>query len=64
MRRCVVTAEIDSRDDSYRWVLTWLMSHPELATNTHFTVSTTLRRYGHTAPEDEESSGGSDGLGW
>merc|ERR1712166_211254 len=29
-RRIVVRAEFDSRDDSYRWITSWLAKHPAL----------------------------------
>eukprot|EP01063_Lacrimia_lanifica_P015739 TRINITY_DN22407_c0_g1_i1.p1 TRINITY_DN22407_c0_g1~~TRINITY_DN22407_c0_g1_i1.p1 ORF type:complete len:443 (+),score=146.49 TRINITY_DN22407_c0_g1_i1:39-1367(+) len=50
LRRCVVRAEFDSRDDSYRWVVAWLTEHPAFERrNTHFTVSTSLQRVGSTS---------------
>ncbi len=45
-QRFVVRADFDSRDDSYRWLLAWLMSHPHYATTTRFSVLTTLQRVG------------------
>lgn len=32
VRRVVVRAEFDSRDDSYRWLVAWLSQHPHYAT--------------------------------
>ncbi|KAL1511793.1 hypothetical protein AB1Y20_005079 [Prymnesium parvum] len=59
LRRCVVRAELDSRDDSYRWVVAWLAAHPSAREARHVTVCTSLRRVGHTpidadADADEE----------
>jgi chaperone BCS1 len=44
--RLAVRAEFDSRDDSYRWLLAWLMTHPHYAAGTRFSVLTTLKRVG------------------
>ena len=53
--RCfAVRAEFDSRDDSYRWMLQWLTSHPQLQNTHRFSVCTTLRRVGHTTLSEEE----------
>ena len=54
LRRMVVRAEIDSKDDSYRWVLQWLAAHPHFSEGTRFTVSTTLRRFGASSLEYTE----------
>ena len=44
--RLAVRAEFDSRDDSYRWLLAWLMAHPHYAARDQFSVLTTLKRVG------------------
>ncbi|KAG0248773.1 hypothetical protein BG011_009927 [Mortierella polycephala] len=43
-KRVVVTAEFDSRDESYSWILNWLSDHPYSKTATQFSVSTTIAR--------------------
>ncbi|KAG0313743.1 hypothetical protein BGZ99_008600 [Dissophora globulifera] len=43
-KRIVVTAEFDSRDESYSWILNWLSDHPYSQTATQFSVSTTIAR--------------------
>ena len=44
--RLALRAEFDSRDDSYRWLLAWLMPHPHYAAGDRFGVLTTLERVG------------------
>lgn len=53
LRRCVVRAEFDSRDDSYRWLVSWLATHPSQQEVKHFSISTTLRRIGYTQLSDD-----------
>ena len=57
LRRCVVRAEFDSRDDSYRWIIAWLTQNASFRASTHFTVTTTLQRLGSSStaadPDDE-----------
>ncbi|KAG0212169.1 hypothetical protein BGX28_006715 [Mortierella sp. GBA30] len=43
-KRIIVTAEFDSRDESYSWILNWLSDHPYSKTATQFSVSTTIAR--------------------
>ncbi|KAF9410530.1 hypothetical protein BGZ94_001621 [Podila epigama] len=43
-KRIVVTAEFDSRDESYSWILNWLSDHPYAQKATNFSVSTTIAR--------------------
>ncbi|KAG9319606.1 hypothetical protein KVV02_002136 [Mortierella alpina] len=43
-KRIVVTAEFDSRDESYSWILNWLSDHPYSKKATQFSVSTTIAR--------------------
>ena len=44
--RLPVRAEFDSQDDSYRWLLAWLMAHPHYAAGDQLSVLTTLKRVG------------------
>ena len=53
VRRFVVRAEFDSRDDSYRWLVAWLAEHPHYATTKRFSVLTTLKRLGASAMETD-----------
>ncbi|WIA09054.1 hypothetical protein OEZ85_008468 [Tetradesmus obliquus] len=41
-RHVMVTAEIDSRDDAYRWVMHWLSQHPKFSNSTMVSVTTNL----------------------
>ncbi|KAF9911271.1 hypothetical protein EC991_004169 [Linnemannia zychae] len=43
-RQVVVSAEFDSRDESYSWILNWLSDHPYSKKATQFSVSTTIAR--------------------
>ncbi|KAG0226306.1 hypothetical protein BGW42_003765 [Actinomortierella wolfii] len=43
-KQIVVTAEFDSRDESYSWILNWLSEHPYSRKATNFSVSTTIAR--------------------
>ncbi|KAF9917308.1 mitochondrial chaperone [Lobosporangium transversale] len=43
-KKIIVTAEFDSRDESYSWILNWLSDHPYSKKATHFSVSTTIAR--------------------
>ncbi|KAF9202544.1 hypothetical protein BGZ49_007311 [Haplosporangium sp. Z 27] len=43
-KQIVVTAEFDSRDESYSWILNWLSDHPYSKKTTQFSVSTTIAR--------------------
>ncbi|OZJ05905.1 hypothetical protein BZG36_01175 [Bifiguratus adelaidae] len=45
-KRIVVTAEFDSRDESYSWILNWLTDHPYSTKATQFSVSTSICRAG------------------
>lgn len=53
VRKFVVRAEFDSRDDSYRWLVAWLAEHPHYATTKRFSVLTTLKRLGASAMETD-----------
>ncbi|KAJ3067848.1 hypothetical protein HK102_007324, partial [Quaeritorhiza haematococci] len=55
----IVSAEFDSRDESYSWILNFLSEHPMSKRTTRFSVSTTLAVPGQMAyltmpPEDRE----------
>jgi chaperone BCS1 len=52
LRRVVLHAEFDSRDDSYRWLVAWLAVHPHFQTTRRFSVVTTLRRLGASHLDD------------
>ncbi|KAF9111105.1 hypothetical protein BGX27_005395 [Mortierella sp. AM989] len=43
-KQIIVTAEFDSRDESYSWILNWLSDHPYSKKTTQFSVSTTIAR--------------------
>ncbi|KAF9136450.1 hypothetical protein BG015_003128, partial [Linnemannia schmuckeri] len=43
-KQIVVSAEFDSRDESYSWILNWLSDHPYSKRATQFSVSTTIAR--------------------
>ncbi|KAI1319520.1 hypothetical protein EDD11_003790 [Mortierella claussenii] len=43
-KQIVITAEFDSRDESYSWILNWLSDHPYSKKATQFSVSTTIAR--------------------
>ena len=57
LRRYVVRAEFDSRDDSYRWLISWLAEHPSQMETKHFSVTTTLRRLGHSQLSSDDDGG-------
>ena len=63
VRRCVVRAEFDSRDDSYRWLVLWLASHPHYAGTKRFSVLTSLRRLGASSMETDSLAQGQGGAG-
>ncbi|KAF9920952.1 hypothetical protein FBU30_009064 [Linnemannia zychae] len=43
-KQVIVSAEFDSRDESYSWILNWLSDHPYSKKATQFSVSTTIAR--------------------
>ncbi|KAF9433034.1 hypothetical protein BGZ76_009971 [Entomortierella beljakovae] len=47
-KQIVVTAEFDSRDESYSWILNWLSDHPYSKNATQFSVLTTIARGAQT----------------
>ena len=55
LRRVVVRADFDSRDDSYRWMVTWLARHPQFRTARRFSVVTSLQRLGATRLDEHEA---------
>jgi mitochondrial chaperone BCS1 len=57
LRRLMLHAEFDSRDDSYRWLTSWLASHPHFQTTRRFSVVTTLRRLGYSSVDDDNVQG-------
>jgi hypothetical protein len=44
-------AEIDSRDDAYRWIMLWLAQHPDVADSPRVSISTSPSAFGSTAVE-------------
>ena len=57
LRRFVARADFDSRDDSYRWMVSWLASQRVVGEARAYTVTTTLRRLGATGDD-----GGDEGV--
>ncbi|CAM0142099.1 unnamed protein product [Umbelopsis sp. WA50703] len=49
-KRVVVTANFDSRDESYSWILNWLNEHPYSNVATQFSVSTVISRGAQRLP--------------
>ncbi|KAI8066466.1 BCS1 N terminal-domain-containing protein [Gongronella butleri] len=45
-KKTIVTAEFDSRDESYSWILNWLSEQPYSQHATQFSVTTTISRHG------------------
>ncbi|KAI8391647.1 P-loop containing nucleoside triphosphate hydrolase protein [Radiomyces spectabilis] len=45
-KRTIVTADFDSRDESYSWILNWLSEHPYTRNARQFSVSTSIGRAG------------------
>lgn len=58
LRRFVARADFDSRDDSYRWMVSWLAAQEAVGEGRSYTVTTTLRRLGAAGDE-----GGGDDSG-
>ncbi|KAI8338985.1 P-loop containing nucleoside triphosphate hydrolase protein [Chlamydoabsidia padenii] len=45
-KKTVVTAQFDSNDESFSWILNWLSEHPYAQQANQFSVSTTITRAG------------------
>lgn len=45
-RQLVLSAEFNSRDDSFRWIISWLSEHPAVSDGKQFAVFTSLRYLG------------------
>lgn len=45
-KRAITSADFDSRDESYSWILNWLSEHPYSQKACQFTVSTSISRAG------------------
>ncbi|KAI8882502.1 hypothetical protein K501DRAFT_251249 [Backusella circina FSU 941] len=45
-KKTIVTADFDSRDESYSWLLNWLSDQPYSKKTSRFSVSTTISRAG------------------
>ncbi|KAK9761374.1 hypothetical protein K7432_013773 [Basidiobolus ranarum] len=55
-RNYITTAEFDSRDESYSWILNWLNDHPYSKQATRFSVATTISRTGQKITGEGEDS--------
>ncbi|ORY06295.1 mitochondrial chaperone BCS1-like protein [Basidiobolus meristosporus CBS 931.73] len=55
-RNYITTAEFDSRDESYSWILNWLNDHPYSKQATRFSVATTISRSGQKITGEGEDS--------
>ncbi|KAI8983812.1 P-loop containing nucleoside triphosphate hydrolase protein [Pilobolus umbonatus] len=49
-KKTIVTADFDSRDDSYSWILNWLSDLPYSHNTSRFSVSTSILRAGQRLP--------------
>lgn len=60
----MVQAEIDSRDDAYRWVMHWLSKHPKFVNATSVSVTTNLTgTFGTSIPAIASSAAAADAGG-
>ncbi|PHZ08219.1 P-loop containing nucleoside triphosphate hydrolase protein [Rhizopus microsporus ATCC 52813] len=49
-KKTIVTADFDSRDESYSWILNWLNDQPYSKITSRFSVSTSILRAGQRLP--------------
>ncbi|KAI8378422.1 P-loop containing nucleoside triphosphate hydrolase protein, partial [Blakeslea trispora] len=49
-KQTIVTADFDSRDESYSWILNWLSEQPYSRNTSRFSVSTSILRAGQRLP--------------
>ncbi|KAG1056142.1 hypothetical protein G6F43_001936 [Rhizopus delemar] len=49
-KKTIVTADFDSRDESYSWILNWLSDQPYSKVTSRFSVSTSILRVGQRLP--------------
>ncbi|KAG2203195.1 hypothetical protein INT46_006708 [Mucor plumbeus] len=49
-KKTIVTADFDSRDESYSWILNWLSEQPYSQKTSRFSVSTSILRAGQRLP--------------
>lgn len=49
-KKTIVTADFDSRDESYSWILNWLSEQPYSKNTSRFSVSTSILRAGQRLP--------------
>ncbi|KAI8092164.1 P-loop containing nucleoside triphosphate hydrolase protein [Gilbertella persicaria] len=49
-KKAIVTADFDSRDESYSWILNWLSEQPYSRNTSRFSVSTSILRAGQRLP--------------
>ncbi|KXS15183.1 P-loop containing nucleoside triphosphate hydrolase protein [Gonapodya prolifera JEL478] len=52
-RKYIVTADFESKDESYTWILNFLADHPLSATTTRFTVATDISKPGEARSVNE-----------
>ncbi|CAO3645551.1 unnamed protein product [Cunninghamella blakesleeana] len=55
-KKIIVTADFDSRDESYSWILNWLSDHPYTQNATQFSISTTISRAGQKITGEDMDS--------
>jgi hypothetical protein len=61
-RHVMVQAEVDSRDDAYRWLMHWLSKHPRFSTATNISVTTNLTgTFGTSVPAFASSAAAAGG---
>ncbi|KAI9304515.1 P-loop containing nucleoside triphosphate hydrolase protein [Cunninghamella echinulata] len=52
-KKIIVSADFDSRDESYSWILNWLSDHPYTQNATQFSISTTISRVGQNVTGED-----------
>lgn len=57
-RQFMVTAEIDSRDDAYRWMMHWLSQHPQFKKSNVVSVTTSLNSFGTSVAQNTTNEEG------
>lgn len=63
-RHVMVQAEVDSRDDAYRWLMHWLSKHPRFISATNVSVTTNLTgTFGTSVPAIASSAAAAGGPG-
>jgi hypothetical protein len=60
----MVQAEVDSRDDAYRWLMHWLSKHPKFSRATSVSVTTNLTgTFGTSVPAIASAAAAASGAG-